>query len=55
MLKWVGMARNEYKSYLTHLNTFLSLAYGHVKTAMYAQERLLIAPVTCKYFIIRSQ
>ena len=41
--------------FLTHLNTFLSLAYGHVKTAMYGQERLLIAPATPKYFIIPSQ
>ena len=35
-------------TYLTHLNTSLSVAYGRVKTAMYGQERLLIAPVTSK-------
>ena len=39
---------------MAHLNTFLSLARGHVEIEMYDQERLLIVPGTSQYFLIPS-
>ena len=41
-LKLKCIIRKAYKSYLAHLNTFLSLACRHVKIGRYGQKRLLI-------------
>ena len=54
MLKLLSMGKNAYWSYLANLNTFLSLACGHVEIEMYDQERLLIVPGTSQYFLIPS-
>ena len=53
-LELVNVARNDYSSYLAYLNTFLSIACGHVEIGRYAQERLLIVLGTSQYFFMPS-
>ena len=50
----VEIVKNDYKSYLAHLNTSLSVSWNHVSVERHGRKLLVTTLGTSQYFLIPS-